>query len=347
MNLFIKSFVFLMIFSLAKADYFFIGNAGEGYLIDKGLFTRDLYDYDLHLQPWIGTNADPLLKKAVNKWNPLELSEHECDLLAQKLTDLNQAKKYLGDDFLLILQFFSWTWTNENLVLLQPDEIRRSIDESKRVSIANRYLQSIVINKASFQKLNSENKIALILHEVVFSLITTEFNPQGIQSLSMARQIVAGLFNKQVLFSSGFLAMVNYLNIESPGAFDTTSTRALKENFIYVQFNERPMDFSRVLQKVSLKSLSRRSSKLANNLCTDYFRKNNVLGSMRLIFNSIRQAKMVPYMPQAGGGYQSAMGIVNGSDKPPVEISLSRLLQPQDVQTCAEELRRALLQVAR
>lgn len=195
----------------AQADYFHVGNGGEGVLLTSGLYTRDLYDHDLHLQPWVGEKKDPRLERQVQDWNPLGLSSEECDLLARKLTDLNSHQDRLGDDILAAMGYFSWQWTDQSLVLIEPDEVRVPVRPEQRIPIANRFLQSILLHRQNFSRLNSENKIALILHEAVYALMKVERRPHPpsfSQNLSTTRQIVAGLFSKKVLSQEGFSALV-------------------------------------------------------------------------------------------------------------------------------------------
>ncbi|KYG64792.1 hypothetical protein AZI86_11345 [Bdellovibrio bacteriovorus] len=188
----------------AHASYVFVGSGGEGYESEGQIYTRDLYDYDLHKTPWFGNDRDPILEARLKNWDQLDLSAEERDLLLRKLTDLNARHPYLGDDIMMVLEYFRWSYSNEKLVLLEPDEIRKPIDKTKRVSIANRFINSILVERNAFQKLDSKNKIALLLHEAIYSLTDIHYNEKGmaVVSVATARLITSTLFDKAALESA-------------------------------------------------------------------------------------------------------------------------------------------------
>ena len=189
-----------------------VGNGGEGVMIDGRIYNRDLYDFDLHFFPWIGPTRDPEIERALKDWNPLNLSVQQKDLLVRKLSDLENAEAHLGKVLALAFRVFSWRFTDGELVLIQPDQIRKVLDQSQRVSIANRHGQTVLIQKMSFSLLNDENKIALLIHEIVYALMRTSHSFDGISespSLATTRQIVAGFFSFENLKNPAFVRFVS------------------------------------------------------------------------------------------------------------------------------------------
>lgn len=277
------STTFVLLFSsICNASYVFVGNGGEGYASNGSLYTRDLYDYDLHMAPWFGNYADPLLSNEIKLWNPLNLTPFEVELLARKLSDLNSAQEFFGDDILLILKYFHWSFTEENLVLIEPDEIRKPIESKNRFSIANRFLNSIVINKSLFESLNSENKIALILHEAIFSVLTVRYEKsgKGVQSLGATRLIVSSLFSKEALSSLSTASLLkDRLSIATP---DSSNLRTLHGVYARVRLMSRSSYTIPGLDEVFVLKQLTSNQNTIDDLCLRFFQKNETLESIEV-----------------------------------------------------------------
>ncbi|MBX3041986.1 MAG: hypothetical protein KF789_14865 [Bdellovibrionaceae bacterium] len=176
-----------------------VGNGGEGILTDDSrLYTRDLFELSLHENPAFGSESDPHLRAKLQIWNPLALSRQQQSLLLRKLTDIKKAFPPLAFGLVSVLQHYQWSYTDMPLVLLE-DESRLQIPTEKRVSIANRYLSSILIQRAEFEKLDDANKVALILHEAIYALVLPQKVAPSleieIQSAAFTRQVTALLFS--------------------------------------------------------------------------------------------------------------------------------------------------------
>lgn len=268
------------------ASYVFVGNGGEGYESEGVLYTRDLFSYQVHKNPYIGNTQDQMLKAPISSIIGLELSVEEQNLLNKKITDINEIFPSLGDNILLAIQYFRWNFTEEPLGLINPDPSRIAVDPTKRVAIANRYLQNILLNKSAFNRLDHENKIALIIHEAVYALIRVQRHNQiGYQNLETARQITAGFFDKEALRSDSFRALIlELLNASLERAtFQGIGVRAFDHKTIRIQFNKgygSPFDPK---DSITLQIEQIDSPKvIARSLCTSYFKNNDYLAGIEV-----------------------------------------------------------------
>lgn len=202
--------IFLVLPSFARAGFLFVGNGGEGIQVNGQLYTRDLYDYDLHLNPWFGTSIDSRILTEVRAWDELPLNETQKLLLARKLTDVETVHRDLGRGLLMALRYFDWSFTSESVTLIEPDELRKMVLPEQRVAIANRYYHSIQLNKVHFDRLNDENKMALILHEAIYALMPAVTGPKkGLtQSLSGTRLLTSRFFSKKAIQEASFKEII-------------------------------------------------------------------------------------------------------------------------------------------
>lgn len=293
----------LLMSSISFADFFKVGNAGEGILIDTGVYTRDLYDYNLHVSPWIGLEASPSLKMQVAAWNSLGLSEDEIHLLARKLTDLNKSHKYLGDEIFEALRFFTWQWTDQDLVLIEPDEVRTPVPPGQRIPIANRYLKSILVQRQNFARLDPANKIALLLHEAVYSLMKYR-NGRHVRgpSLSITRQIVANFFDQKGLNSTAASdLMERYLLIlrdfDAPDFLvPPISPGQTSPQSAFLFYDLTLNDFTPVSWFIADSSLPKaENQKRILEACRHYLKQQPGLGYLRQEFAPVRRLKVHSY----------------------------------------------------
>jgi|GEM_PF-4469788 len=188
----IRYFLFLFISTNVFAGGFVGGNGGEG-IDDHGrLYVRDLYSIGAHTSPWFGDAVDPHLPPL-----PKFTFAYPRNLLARKLTDLNEGTPGLGDFLLMAIKQYTWTLVDAELNL--ADSLRDPVKIPPGIKIkhiAGRFGHSIRINKVNWMKLNDENKVALIIHEAVFSLLEPTADPNGFfsQSSEVARELTGQFF---------------------------------------------------------------------------------------------------------------------------------------------------------
>lgn len=194
-----SNFLTFFITNLAAAGIL-VGNGGEGAIDGKQIYVRDLYDAGIHLSPYFGEKADDqwLTWFQKSKLNKLSISKN---LLAKKLTDINSIEPQLGSWVSQAIDQYNWVLTDKELNLLLDDAPIRKNSENSRVQIANRDLTTIRLNTKSWNTLSDNHKIALVIHEALFSMTKPECkNPPSctefFQASRVAREIVSTLFKK-------------------------------------------------------------------------------------------------------------------------------------------------------
>lgn len=173
----------------------FVGNGGEGWLIDDQLLVRDLVESGTHLEPYFGEFSSSLPASAIENSGLASLKGVPTGLLLRKLSDAQKFYPFFGDVLLEALSSFSWSMTEQPLRVLPDDAPIIDIDPSQRVQIANRFQGRILIHKQSWMQLNEAHRAALLIHEAVFSLLPPSCK-EGVcqQESHFAREVVGLLF---------------------------------------------------------------------------------------------------------------------------------------------------------
>lgn len=177
----------------------FVGNGGDGVEFEGQVVVYDLFSFGAHKNPYFGAEKDPLLPE-LPSYKEMGF-EYPKDLLQQKLTDLNSIAPGMGDYVLMTMK--SYTWVLQDFPLTP---IKRTDDPvilpigSRLIQIANRLGMTIRIHKDTWGRLDDANKVALIVHESIFSLVRPTFAEGGyeIQSSRTAREIVGGFFEESL-----------------------------------------------------------------------------------------------------------------------------------------------------
>lgn len=301
----------------APADYFRVGNGGEGVLLADGVYTRDLHDFHLHRAPWFGQEVEASLLAKVTAWNPLALSPEECELLARKLTDLNRFYDFFGDDVMEVLQFFYWTLTDQDLVLIEPDEVTTPVYPQQRLAIANRHLGSILIHRENFARLNGPNKVALLIHEAVYSLMHyKEANRVVGQNLLKTRQLTAGFFDERQQQSPESLLplLISSLRIDLKREKDmiapiSDTEERSKVRVVLVSASRSTKTF--LVEKSEAKEIHHQRAQAA---CHEFFRDNTLLTKIELEFQPLRLVNFEKYK-NANGSDQFGLRIEYSTNK--------------------------------
>lgn len=184
----------LLLCSQSWADTLRVGSGGEGVFHDGKLRLRDLVDLGVGKKAYFGDVADFFY---ISRLKNSELPEGvDKKRLAIKLTDFDALSPHLGDYLMDILDAYQWAFTEEDLALLPERETIH--DSIKRIPIANRYLERIVIHRASWNELSPDDRIALLIHEAVYALLRPVCGLGSenvcVQSAKRARDIVAFSF---------------------------------------------------------------------------------------------------------------------------------------------------------
>lgn len=153
------------------AGGFVLGNGADGLIVDSKLYLRDLVEAGVETQPYFGDKIDARLAERIKVLSidktRLPYSE---ELLVRKLSDLNRIYPYFGDYIFEALQSYQWLAVQAPLFLLPDPETVVDLP-FERVQIANRLDFTIRVHHDSWMRLNDENRVALLIHEALYSLL--------------------------------------------------------------------------------------------------------------------------------------------------------------------------------
>ncbi|MBL7542740.1 MAG: hypothetical protein JNL11_02940 [Bdellovibrionaceae bacterium] len=203
----------LMVPNVVFASTLFIGNGGEVYKINNQYYVRDLVEAEAHLQPHFNCSVGSLAGLDLDKLNILEI---DSQLLGRKLCDFDTVAPGMGKLIIETINFHSWTMVSEELVLQVDDAPLLTLKQAERIQAANRTLFNIRIQKNVWHKLAPAHRIALIIHEMVFSLLKISCVNESLcihykQSSRVAREITGGLFSAATYRSLQELGKVHSL----------------------------------------------------------------------------------------------------------------------------------------
>lgn len=225
----IYPFILLLTSLNAFANGYVIGNGGDAVNINGQLYARDLVENGIENRPYFGELLDSSL---VDELERLPIDENELpfskQLLHRKLSDLNSIHPYLGHYILEALKSYTWSAVNVPLATtINQGEIFLGLNKGL-VQIANRLDRTIRIHKKSWSRLNNEQRVVILLHEAIYSLIKpTCENSFCYQSGRMARAITAALFSKENFVSANpqhlLLKYFHFLAIPSVYTFKEES----------------------------------------------------------------------------------------------------------------------------
>lgn len=191
----IKKILLLTLFSLsAHASYLFIGNGGEGTLGQRGqIVLRDLYEEGCAEDPYIGADFSPLTETRLRNSPNLRL-DYDSRLLARKINDLDLLSKNLGRVVLETILFYNWDYTGN--IRMSPDSAANA-DLFPRFPLAYRLQKKISVDREKWQRMDDVQRVALIIHEAIYSLLPVkEYRqvPFNNQSANLARHLTGRLF---------------------------------------------------------------------------------------------------------------------------------------------------------
>lgn len=187
---------------LTSAAHREIGLWGNGGLVvyDQG----KLVVIELHgnPQPYFGKDMDPHLREQVRHSPAAQLLKLNPELLTRKLTDLNKVRKNLGQHVLTIL--------DNHVILLDPRPLQVPFAPYQVDVAAVRTSRVITFSEAFFDYMDPEQKIALFLHEGIYSLVRLDCSGQEcMQSAFKARPIVASLFKPDLEHNTALRSAIN------------------------------------------------------------------------------------------------------------------------------------------
>jgi hypothetical protein len=187
-------FALLFISPLLHANGF-VGNGGNGIQLGSKIFVYDLFILSAHTKPYFGNEIDETLPSLPS--DEAFQFTYSKTLLKRKLTDLNRIAPGLGDYILMSMKSYNWVLVDTPLTSIKIAKGAIKLPAGARVlQIANRSDLIIRINRAVWQKLDDANKIALLIHEAVFSLLRPIPDDAGfmVQPADVAYKITGSFF---------------------------------------------------------------------------------------------------------------------------------------------------------
>lgn len=197
------SLVLLGTFALSSSAFAgtFVGNGGEGVEIGQKIELRDLFSSGEVDHPYLGTDVDPTILRQINAV-PFGF-DVPLKILAAQLSAINRSVPGLGDYLVSAIKVYSWTPISLPLQpVSDPDDPVRLPPGAQLVQIANRFQTNIRISDVCWRKMNDIQRVALILHEAVFSLLKPMCGQASngcFQPDYIARELTADLFSKKFL----------------------------------------------------------------------------------------------------------------------------------------------------
>lgn len=207
--------------SLAQAQ-FIAGNHGEGVLLSQRVYLRDLHLYNqkdnLHFGP-VSPIPEILLK--MNDFDRLPLTQNQKDLLINKLTDIEMMAPCLGKILADMIYSYSWNFTLDVFPVPTENQEVSRISEGERVIVAKRFYSEVLIQKNYWDKMPDGHKVALMIHEVMYAMLTPISFPHvpgaAIQDVNIVRGVISNLFMAPSVYTrSKFRSQLRYFDVD-PG----------------------------------------------------------------------------------------------------------------------------------
>lgn len=196
----VSSFILMVLISFtAMAGIRDVGSGGAGILENGQLHLLDLFEVGV-TKPMIDKSVVPdadLLEKS--KAMP-HFSDAESILFAQKLTELRRVSPRFANVLALAIEKYRWYLIETPLSLIR-EETPLDLSKVEMVQIANRLENRIRIYKPYWLQLSPENRVALIVHELVYSVqrpvpVASSPNIFAVDSIRV-RSAVAWMFSEE------------------------------------------------------------------------------------------------------------------------------------------------------
>jgi hypothetical protein len=150
------------------------GNGGDGLLINGSPVVLDLVEAGVDDKPFFDSSVkiNPLLLGLIKKNLPKFPEVH--NRLALKLTEIERISSPFAWAIAESYRFFNLKIVNAALVDVKDEDSVVDYDQSKLVQLAIRRANNILINGSWWPKLSIDQKVALLVHESIYSFQKTE-----------------------------------------------------------------------------------------------------------------------------------------------------------------------------
>ncbi len=229
-----------------------IGNGGDGIRINGQLYLLDLAERGLEADPYYNPHTQVRAQVVTRLNAALDASKMPVAELAHKISEVMDTSGELGHTLLAAIEAYEWVFVNYELPNV-PDE--GSLRPEPLFQVAIRTSRFIMISQPLWDQLDAKNRAALVLHEMIFSLMIPEQTgaDRHVQKSLRAREIVAYLHSARAsqLGIEGLRRLgANYLPLGWDPVDPVFSVRGtvflLKDSFFEVRigtFGEEKSDF--------------------------------------------------------------------------------------------------------
>ncbi len=188
------------------------GAGGNGILIDGKPYLLDLVEYGIENNVVI----DPVFVghpyyqgirssiKALGDVNPLGpfAEEEVANKVTLKLLEIGTIHSEFAIAIWGAMTSHGWYIVNQSLIDAWSGT--STVDVSNRISLAVRRDKEVRINRTYWQNLNADNKVALLFHEAIFSLVYPKLSGDTYrQDSNIARRAVGAIFQANYSKSKG------------------------------------------------------------------------------------------------------------------------------------------------
>ncbi len=189
-----------------------VGNGGHGIIEGEKLYLFDLWEAGIEQDEM--ENSTRLLKnhpKLVRffQWHVKDLFS-DLDRPFVEALSLKMAELYMIDPILGLatseaMELHVWSFTTKPLKRLPLNETIHEFSDGVIVQLANRSGRTVYLNQKAWEKLDMKNKIALVFHEIIFSMLQ-EGSPKRV------RQLTALFSGKVPAIKLAQAGLANYLS---------------------------------------------------------------------------------------------------------------------------------------
>ncbi|MGZ3776007.1 MAG: hypothetical protein ACXVCN_20005 [Bdellovibrio sp.] len=215
--------ILLLINISAFAGPRIVGNGGVGIVIDNKVYMLDLFERGVHQNAYYNdtiTGRSWVEDKLNHVFQMTNLADVPLKKAAKKISEVLAQNYFAGSMLVKSIEALDWRLIDSELVTLEDTE---SPIAGNLVQIAVRQENIVFINKNLWDKMDADNKLALIIHEAFYfwSQTDTLSTKEGIhyekQSAPEARSITGLLFSPRFAFE-GFTSKT--FSFDSNGPFE-------------------------------------------------------------------------------------------------------------------------------
>lgn len=220
----IKKIIILGIIFLSAGVYAKGGSGshgGDGIIINKVPYVLDLVEFGAHLKGK-AIQGDCKIQKALEENFTMQIEENVRNEVLKKIYELCTVSDSAATGIAIASNALLFSWVDLGLMNIKDEESPLNYDPKSIVQLAAREGYSIFIDKNFWNVLDLRNKSALILHEIVYSLLKLEESTERLadgssagwrQRSPQARKVVgslyAGTLNSSSLVANKILSVLD------------------------------------------------------------------------------------------------------------------------------------------